>query len=124
MPDAKALADAYLAALAAGDLHRILALFAADATVRSPVYGTQPADAFFAGLLADTRASRVALRDIFSGVDDASKLALAFDYAWDLASGDTVTFTVVDIMTLDAAGRIARLEIFYDASEAKARLAT
>ncbi len=123
MGAARDIAEAYLAALAAGDLDGLLSLFAADATVVSPVYGTRQAPDFFTDLLADTRASSVTLRDVFSSADDPTKLAFAFRYDWDLATGGRVSFLVVDIMTLDAAGRIARLEIVYDASEAKALLA-
>lgn len=122
MNKAKVLGQAYLTALEAGDLDRILALFAPGATVISPLYGAQPAPAFFARLLADTRSSELSLTQVYTGVAATRQIALLFDYRWHLTSGETLLFSVVDIMTLDGAGKISTLQIFYDASAARAAL--
>lgn len=44
------LVTAYLNALGASDLDAMLALFADDAVVHSPLYGTLPAREFYPGL--------------------------------------------------------------------------
>ena len=48
------LTDAYLAALEASDEAGVLALFAADAIVHSPLYGPVPAAGFYPALFRDT----------------------------------------------------------------------
>jgi steroid delta-isomerase len=45
--DPDLLVERYLAALEAADLDAVLALFAPDATVVSPLYGTHPAREFY-----------------------------------------------------------------------------
>lgn len=109
------LVQRYLAALADGDLDRILALFAPDATVVSPLYGTLPAADFYPTLLADTGGSRLSLRATMSGeVDGRPVLSFWFDFDWTLANGEPAPFTVVDVAELADDGRIERLHIVYD----------
>lgn len=115
------LAPRYLAALEAGDLDRILALFAPDATVVSPLYGTLPATEFYPVLLADTGASRLTLRATMSGEADGRQVvSLWFDFDWTLASGEPAPFTVVDVAELADDGRIERLHIVYDTAPIRA----
>lgn len=111
------IATQYLAALEASDLKRIGSLFADDAIVVSPIYGTVAASEFFETLLGVTSASRLTLKTVFEATNS---IAVLFDYDWDLANGRTVTFPVVDIMELDDTGKIAKLTIIYDATDAKA----
>ncbi|KQP85207.1 nuclear transport factor 2 family protein [Aeromicrobium sp. Leaf291] len=115
------LSHRYLEALEAGDLAGVLALFAPDATVVSPLYGTLPATEFYPLLLADTGQSRLTLRTTMTGeVDGRTVVSLWFDFDWTLASGEPAPFTVVDVAELDADGRIDRLHIVYDTAPIRA----
>lgn len=115
------LSHRYLEALEAGDLAGLLALFAPDATVISPLYGTLPATEFYPLLLADTGQSRLTLRTTMTGeVDGRTVVSLWFDFDWTLASGEPAPFTVVDVAELDPDGRIERLHIVYDTAPIRA----
>lgn len=115
------LSHRHLEALEAGDLAGVLALFAPDATVVSPLYGTLPATEFYPLLLADTGQSRLTLRTTMTGeVDGRTVVSLWFDFDWTLASGEPAPLTVVDVAELDADGRIDRLHIVYDTAPIRA----
>jgi ketosteroid isomerase-like protein len=108
------LIDEYLAALEIGDAERVLALFAPDGVVHSPLYGSMPARQFYPTLFADTAESKLTLRRVFR--DDREAVAFWFDFAWVLADGTPAPFTVVDIAELTEDGLIASLHIVYDTS--------
>ncbi|WP_214416674.1 nuclear transport factor 2 family protein [Sphaerisporangium fuscum] len=110
------LADAYLAALSKGDLDRILALFAPGAMVYSPMYGPNSAVDFFPKTLGDSSASYLTLRGVTTGetVTGTRLVNIWFHYDWRLPSGRPAPFDVVDVMELDAEGRIAAMHIVYD----------
>ena len=78
------------------------------------------AEPFFETLLSVTSASRLTLKTIFEATGEANAIAVLFDYDWDLANGRSVTFPVVDVMELNGLGKITKLIIIYDATEAKA----
>ena len=109
------LVDSYLTALASADLEAVLALFAADGIVSSPLYGDLPAREFYPVLFADTAESVLALRQTLQHIDGARPtVAFWFDFAWTLADGTPAPFTAVDIAELDETGRITHLHIVYD----------
>jgi SnoaL-like domain len=108
------LIDEYLAALEVGDAERVLALFAPDGIVHSPLYGSVPARQFYPTLFADTAEAKLTLRRVFC--DDREAVAFWFDFAWVLADGMPAPFTVVDIAELTEDGLIANLHIIYDTS--------
>jgi hypothetical protein len=108
------LIDEYLAALEVGDAERVLALFASDGIVHSPLYGSVPARQFYPTLFADTAEAKLTLRRVFR--DDREAVAFWFDFAWVLADGTPAPFTVVDIAELTEDGLIADLRIIYDTS--------
>ena len=108
------LIDEYLAALEAGDAERVMALFAPDGIVHSPLYGAVPARQFYPTLFADTAEIRLRLRRIFR--DDGEAVAFWFDFSWVLAEGTSASSTIVDIAELTNDGLIASLYIVYDAS--------
>jgi hypothetical protein len=108
------LIDEYLAALEVGDADRVLALFAPEGTVHSPLYGAVPARQFYPTLFADTAELRLRLRRVFR--DDSEAVAFWFDFSWVLAEGTSASSTVVDIAELTNDGLIASLHIIYDAS--------
>ncbi len=70
----------YLAALNEGNVENVLALFAPDAIVVSPMYGTMSAEVFYPQLFADTRRSDTTLLHIFGTTTEASSVALHFKY--------------------------------------------
>lgn len=112
-------ADAYLSALARADLPAVLALFADDGVVHSPLYGTKPAREFFEGLFADTARSILTPKAVFLD-EDGTGLALHFDYEWTLGNGEIVRFEVVDVFRLAADDRFATMTIIYDTAPLRA----
>lgn len=109
---------AYLDALSRGDLDQLMALFAPEAIVHSPLYGQQPAHVFYPALLQDSAASNIELLHIFQS-HSPQQAAVNFLYHWTLANGDAVTFDCVDIFRFDADGKISELKIIYDASQTR-----
>ena len=120
--DAKRIVADYLAALGDGDLEAVLALFADTGEVVSPLYGTLPAREFFTGLFAVTDKSTVKLQTVVAGIDSGSCIAAAFDYEWEMANGERVTFPVVATFRLDDTGKITHMVILYGASAAHEKL--
>lgn len=115
------LCERYLAALNEGDLEAVLALFAPEASVVSPLYGVKPATQFYRELFADTSRSQTRLLNVFLPQDDAASVALHFRYDWTLANGQPVSFECVDVFELDAAReRFTRLTIIYDTAPLRA----
>ena len=101
--------EEYLAALEVGNVERVLALFAPEGIVYSPLNGSVPARQFCSTLFAE---SRLTLRRVFR--DDREAVAFWFAFAWVLADGTSALFTVVDIAELTEDGLIASLHIVYD----------
>ena len=115
------LCHRYLAALDAGDLAAVRRLFAPGAEVVSPLYGTMPAEDFYAALFADTGRSETTLINIFDRSDDGGSVALHFRYGWTLADGTPVRFEVVDVIDLTSVrDSFARLTIIYDTAPLRA----
>ena len=105
----------YVAALEAGDLDAVLALFEEDAAVVSPLYGQVSAREFYTAALTDTQASRVELVDVLRSLDDERAVAARLRYGWTLSSGFAAELEAVDLFELNAAGdRFTRLTIVYD----------
>ena len=108
------LCKRYLGALESGNLEEVLALFTADATVDSPLYGVVPATQFYAGLFSDTRSSETRLINTFTAAGERS-VALHFVYTWTLGNGKRVEFECVDVFDIAPHDeRFARLKIIYD----------
>jgi len=105
------LIDEYLAALEVGDAKRVLALFAPDGIVHSPLYGAVPAQQFYPALFADSAEIRLGLRRVFR---DRDAVAFWFDFTWVLAGGTSASSTIVDIAELTEDGLISSLHIIYD----------
>ena len=105
----------YLDALNRSDLEGVLALFTADAQVRSPLYGERDARRFYTDLFADSARSETRLLHVFKSNEGEPAVALHFAYAWTLQSGVVVRFECADIFPLSADGtRFAGLTILYD----------
>jgi ketosteroid isomerase-like protein len=120
--DAIALAREYLDAVEAGDADRLLDLFAADAVVRSPLYGELPAAEFFPRMLGDTARAELELLGAAAGATvGGGRLAIWHSrFDWALAGGgDIVGADMVHVAELDADGRITVFTIVYDTAAAR-----
>lgn len=114
----KRLAEDYLAHLDAAQLEPLLSLFSAGGVVLSPLYGQLPATDFYTRLFADTNNSRLQLKDVLVNPAKASG-CIYFNYAWDLANGEVVSFDVIDYLQLNEAGEITFLHIVYDTVQSR-----
>ena len=113
--DVDHLVNEYLAGLEAADADRVIALFAPDGIVESPLYGTMPAAEFYPVLFTDTASSRLTLRARMTGsTEGRAVISFWFDFDWTLSTGEPAPFTVVDVAELDEHGLIERLHIVYD----------
>lgn len=110
----KALVDAYLSRLGAGDIEGVLNLFTPNAIVHSPLYGSLPATAFYPKLAADTAASEVTFKELFVSTESSDSIALRFQYRWSLANGKEKIFDCVDVIRTAPDGLISELTIIYD----------
>ncbi|RZS36890.1 ketosteroid isomerase-like protein [Herbihabitans rhizosphaerae] len=110
------LVSRYLDALERSDLDAVLALFAPDAVVHSPLYGERPPAEFYPELFADTSAAKLTLHGVMEGRtrDGAPLVSFWFHFDWRLPSGVAAPFDVVDLAELAEDGRIAALRILYD----------
>jgi hypothetical protein len=110
------LADAYLAALETADEAGVLALFAGNAIVHSPLYGPVPAAEFYPALFRDTTRASLTLHGVTSGISPAGAplVGLWFHFAWRLGDGRDAPFDVVDMLELGSDGLILSLHIIYD----------
>ena len=106
----------YLDGLAAGDVERVVGLFADDGVVHSPLYGPRPARDFYPALFADTGRADLTLRSVMTGTDQAGRSTVSFwfRFDWRLPSGAEAPFEVVDVATLAPDGRITELHLVYD----------
>lgn len=115
------LCNRYLAALNNGDLDAVLALFAPDAQVSSPLYGMRDAQSFYTDLFADTARSETRLLNVFDRSGSGSAVALHFEYDWTLGNGTLVKFECVDVFELTAdTERFQKITIIYDTAPLRA----
>jgi hypothetical protein len=113
--NASDLCKAYLNALNKSDLEAVQAMFPANGTVVSPLYGEQNAHDFYANLFADTSRSDTTLLNVFPTSEDGRSAALHFKYNWTLASGKLVSFECVDVFVLtEDRKQFQKLTIIYD----------
>jgi len=109
------LVASYLRALEDGAAADVIALFADDGVVESPLYGILPASEFYPALFADTASSTLTLRSTMTGdMNGLPVVSFWFDFDWTLANGEPAPFTVVDVAELNNDGLITRLHIVYD----------
>ena len=110
------LVGRYLAVLGSSDVERMLALFAPDAVVHSPLYGDVPAREFYPQLFADTGAAELTLLGTMHGDSAGGRplVSFLFHFDWTLPNGTSAPFDVVDVAELDDAGLISSIRIIYD----------
>jgi hypothetical protein len=122
----KELANAYIAALDAGDLNGLLALFAPGAMVHSPLYGSYAAPVFYKEMFAKSGNSKGTLLGVLGrGETVAGRplIAFWFRFDWILASGTHAPFDCVDLCELDDGNKIINLNIVYDTADVRPLLA-
>lgn len=110
----------YLAALAAGDTARLVALFSSDGVVISPLYGARPAAAFFAKLASSTVASEITSIRFF--ISQEGVAAAQFLHRWTLVSGEYADFECVGIFEFAGDGRIRKLTLVHDTQPLRVRM--
>lgn len=115
------IAKTYLGALERSDLPTILALYADDGIVHSPLYGPRPAVDFYTALFKDTGRAKIALKGVAEGrqVDGRPLVTLWFQFNWTLPSGQPANFECVDVLEVNHDRRIAALHIIYDTVTAR-----
>lgn len=109
--DTEKVLTQYTQALERGSYKDVIALFAEDAVVNSPLYGKVRAPDFYRDLLTDTTTSTITVHHVFSGKHCG---AAHFSYEWVLRDGTKTAFECVDIVEFSDDGKIRELTIIYD----------
>ncbi|BEV72953.1 MULTISPECIES: nuclear transport factor 2 family protein [unclassified Paludibacterium] len=104
----------YLRELALGNVDAVLALFAPQARIYSPLLGWVSPAPFYRQLAAASGNSRITLRDIGLSVQGAPRAMAYFRYDWVLKDGCEVSFDCVDVFDFDPDGLIGQMVIVYD----------
>lgn len=105
----------YLAALQAGDVAKLVSLFAPDGWVLSPILGRVAAGEFFAKVAQASSGARLTVHDVLASVEGHARAAAYFRYDWWLKDGALVSFECADVFDFDpATGAIRSLVILYD----------
>lgn len=112
------LSSAYLQHLENAELTALLNLFSPEAEVLSPLYGRQSATDFYTDLFADTNQSELTLKGTFINTANHSG-CIFFQYSWTLATGEVVSFDVIDYLELGTEGKITFLQIVYDTVQSR-----
>ncbi len=103
----------YFELLSASDTASIVALFADDGYVESPVLGTMPAGAFYETLDDASSKNALTVHRVMSSEDD-SVHAAHFTYDWTLTKGGQIEFDGVDLFEFNDDDEIVSMKIFYD----------
>ena len=105
----------YLRALEAGKADKILALFADDGWVLSPMLGRMSAREFFPRVVAASSAARLTVHDVLVSAEGHPRAVGYFLYEWWLRDGSKVSFECADVFNFDpATGKIESMIILYD----------
>jgi hypothetical protein len=99
----------------------VLDLFAPSGTVESPLYGVTRAIDFYRELAKDTQGSSLDLQAMYVDPHDPLKAAIHLRYRWEMKSGETVTFSCVDLFEFTGRPlRVSKLTIVYDTHPVRA----
>lgn len=104
----------YLHALAASDTESVIALFASDARIYSPLLGWVTPMPFYRQLAAVSGNSQITLQDICLSVLDQPRATACFTYDWRWKDDSLHTFECVDIFDFNPQGLIEKMVIVYD----------
>lgn len=103
----------YFEFLTASDVGSIVALFAEDGYVESPVLGTMPATDFYRNLDDASAQNVLTVHRVMSSDDDRFHAA-HFTYDWTLTKGGNIEFDGVDLFEFNDNNQIVSMKIFYD----------
>jgi ketosteroid isomerase-like protein len=105
----------YLSAMESCDLDGVLACFADDGMISSPVYGLVPVREFYERLFADTVSAEVTIHHVYQATDDPGRWAAHFAYHWTRRDGPAVSTDLIDLFEFDTAAiLITHLRIIFD----------
>jgi hypothetical protein len=105
----------YLSAMEACDLDGVLACFAADGMITSPVYGRVAVRPFYERLFADTLSVEVGIHHIYRATDDPGRWAAHFAYRWERRDAPPMSTDLIDLFEFDSATMlITHLRIIFD----------
>lgn len=109
----QAAVRAYIAALNAGDIDAIVALYAEDATVEDPV-GSTPQRGLAQIRTFYSASLSMALQVVLDGEIRAVANEAAFAFSVSLVmDGQRITIRPIDVMRFDAQGRITSMRAFF-----------
>ncbi|PXX48410.1 nuclear transport factor 2 family protein [Aquitalea magnusonii] len=112
----------YLQQLEEGNVDGVVALFASDARIYSPLLGWVSPRPFYAKLADASGNSRITLLDIFHSTQGKHSANAYFRYDWVLRDGSKVCFDCIDVFDFNAQGLIEKLVIIYDTHQIRADL--
>jgi ketosteroid isomerase-like protein len=115
------IVHSYFKHLTNSDIASIVALFADDAYVASPVLGTMRAGAFFDALDGASARNVLTVHQVMSSDDDRFQAA-HFTYDWTLRDGGRIEFDGVDVFEFNDANQICSMKIFYDTHPTRAEV--
>lgn len=104
----------YLRALEMSNVDGVVALFAPQATIYSPLLGWVSPASFYRKLADASGRSKITLLDLFHSSRGHRRATAYFRYDWVLKDHSTVSFDCVDVFDFNAEGLIEKLVIIYD----------
>ncbi len=108
----EAIIRRYLSAMEASDLQAVLACFADDAIITSPLYGEMAVAPFYKKLFADTTRTEVRVHNIYQSPSKANCWAAHFGYVWERHDQPRLDTELIDLFEFDpATGKIIALRI-------------
>lgn len=127
MSDAKANRFAgklkeYLHELEKSNVDGVVALFAPDARIYSPLLGWVNPRPFYTKLAEASGNSSITLLDIFQSTQGNRTANAFFRYDWVLRDGSKVSFDCVDVFDFNDEGLIEKLVIIYDTHQIRGDL--
>jgi steroid delta-isomerase-like uncharacterized protein len=116
---------AYYAALSAGDVEAVLAMFAPEGEMRDPVGAPPAGDDMqrrqrYAGIGAAFSSFTIEPETVIAGGDEAAATWTA--RATTKQEGRDVTFSGISVFMFDGDGRIARMSAYWDPAAIAARM--
>lgn len=112
----------YLHELERSNVDGVVALFAADARIYSPLLGWVSPRPFYEKLAAASGNSSICLLDVFQSTQGSRTANAYFRYDWVLRDGSKVSFDCVDVFDFNEQGQIEKLVIIYDTHQIRADL--
>lgn len=104
----------YLRELEKSNVDGVVALFAEDAEIYSPLLGWVSPQPFYSKLADASGNSTITLLDIYQSTEGNRSSSAFFRYDWVLRDGSKVSFDCVDVFDFNDDGLIEKLVIIYD----------